>query len=291
MPQTVDLLINTGSRTARQQSRLIVEALETNGFSVGRIYKIGRKHPLDQALRSIKRRKPSLLVVGGGDGTISSVLDKLVTSDIEIGLIPLGTTNNFARSLGIPLDIDGAVHTLRTKKARSIDLGHVNGEYFTNVAGVGLSAEIARAVTDAQKRRFGRFAYLAVGLQLFFRYKPFFVTLEDPDRELSITVETRQVIVANGRYHAGKEIAEDAKIDNSQLIIFALGGHSWLSFLKHMIDFYVGKRRKVRHASFYIGRSVTLSTSRSTLVELDGEVKTKTPLKIGVASGSVRVRA
>lgn len=291
MPQTVDLLINTNSRAARQQSRRIVDTLEATGFRVGRLHEIGRKLPLDRAITSIKRRKPGLLVVGGGDGTISSVLDKLVTTDIEIGLIPLGTTNNFARSLGIPLDIDGAIEILRTKKACSIDLGQVNGEYFTNVAGLGLSAQIARVVTNKQKRRFGRFTYAVVGLKLFFHYEPFFVTLQDPDRELSITMETRQVIVANGRFHAGKEIAEDAKIDNGQLIIFALGGRSRISFFKHMIDFYIGKRRKVRHASYFIGKSVSITTNRPTVVELDGEVKTITPLSLTVASGSVRVRA
>lgn len=291
MSETADLLINTGSRTAKQQKRRIIAALAAQGFVVSRVYEVNRSMPLKGALQIVRRRKPKLLIIGGGDGTISAAMDALVSIDMEIGLIPLGTTNNFARSLNIPFDIEEAIETIARKKAKSVDLGRVGANYFTNVAGVGLSAQIARTVTHQQKQRYGRLAYALVGAKLLFKTKPFFITLEDPDGELSITIETRQLIVANGRYHAGKEIADDVAIDNGQLVIFPLGGGSWFSFVRHTLDFYVGRRRKVRHASYYIGKKVHLRTSRPVLVELDGEVKTKTPINVEVEAGTVQVRA
>lgn len=291
MREKVELLINTGSRTARQQKELVLETLHRHGFDVTYVYEVNRKHPLDAALRKVRRRKPPFLIVGGGDGTVSSALDRLVTMTIEIGIIPLGTTNNFARSLNMPLTIEESVSTIRNKAARVVDLGKIDGDYFTNVAGVGLSARIADAVTDKQKRRWGRFAYALVGLRQLFTYKPFLVTLQDPDKELSITMETRQIIIANGRYHAGKEIAGDAKIDNAQLIIFALGGRSLISFIKHMTDFYMGRRKKVAHASYFIGRRVDISTNQPQLIELDGEVKHKTPVHASVEAATIKVRA
>lgn len=255
------------------------------------MHEVNRSHSLDDACRKIRRRKPACLLIGGGDGTVSSVLDRLVTMEIEIGIIPLGTTNNFARSLDIPLSIPESIQTIHRKKPRDVDLGMINSDYFTNVAGIGLSARIADAVTDRQKRRWGRWAYALVGLQQLLVHKPFSVTLQDPDKALSVTLETRQIIIANGRYHAGQEIADDARIDNGQLIIFALGGRSLVSFIKHMIDFYIGRRSKVTHESYFIGRSVMISTDTKQLIELDGEVKHKTPIQARVKAGTIKVRA
>ena len=115
-------------------------------------------------------------------------------------------------------------------------------------------------------------------------------TLEDKDSELQLHLETHQIIIANGRYHAGKEIAKDAKIDNRELIIFALGGRSKISFIFHMIDFYIGKRKSIRHTSYLTGKSIRLHTSSPQSVELDGEVKFITPIPIEVTAGAVKVR-
>jgi diacylglycerol kinase family enzyme len=159
-----------------------------------------------------------------------------------------------------------------------------------NVAGVGISAQIAKTVTNEQKKRFGRFAYAINGIRQLFVHKPFMATIEDKDNELQLHIETHQLIIANGRYHAGKEIAIDAKIDNRELIIFALGGRSKFSFMIHMIDFYLGKRKSIRHTSYLTGKSIVLHTSSPQSVELDGEVKFVTPIPIEVTAGAVKVR-
>src|SRR5690606_1581152 len=129
-----------------------------------------------------------------------------------IGIVPLGTTNNFARSLDLPLTTHEAVAVIANSPARSVDLGRVEQQYFTNVVGIGLSALVARDVNNQHKQRFGRLAYAFVGLAHFIRHKPFFVTVTDKDNELELHFETHQVIVANGRYHAGREIAEEAGV-------------------------------------------------------------------------------
>lgn len=285
-----DVLINRGSRTAKRQSAETLRALQENGFKVAKTHIINRANPLPVVLKAVLRRRPALLVIGGGDGTVSSVLSRLAESSIDIGIVPLGTTNNFARSLDIPLDIEGAVRMIRDCKARPVDLGTINGENFTNVASLGVSAEIARHVTDAVKRRWGRMAYLIVGVRELIRHRPFMVTIEDVNKNLSVTLETHQVIVANGRFHAGKKIAEDAAIDNGQLLVFALGGGSKISFIKNMIDFYFGKRRRIVHASYMVGRHVRITTDTVRYIEVDGEVKKKTPAIAAVKAGKVRVR-
>jgi YegS/Rv2252/BmrU family lipid kinase len=285
-----ELIINTGSRKSIQALPEIIQTCEQHNIQLDRQHLLAKDTNLQSLASAIKKRHPDLVLVGGGDGTVSDVLDHFAGSEIEIGILPLGTTNNFARSLNMPLTITEAIAAIVNGKVSSVDLGKIKHDYFVNVAGVGISAQIAKTVTDKQKKIFGRFAYAINGVRQLLIHKPFMATLEDKDGELQLHLETHQIIIANGRYHAGKEIAKDAKIDNRELIIFALGGRSKISFIFHMIDFYIGKRKSIRHTSYLTGKSIRLHTSSPQSVELDGEVKFITPIPIEVTAGAVKVR-
>jgi len=286
----VELVLNVGSRRSREAAPTVLAALKAQKLEPKNTNYLKPGIELADLLAEVLSRKPTLVILGGGDGTISEAVDYLVDQPVEVGIIPLGTTNNFARSLNIPLDIEGAVGAIVKRKAKPVDLGNVNGDYFTNVAGIGLSALIASNVTNTAKKRYGRLAYAITGFKQLLRHQSFTVTLSDKDRELQTNFETHQLIVANGRYHAGKQIASDAKLDNGKLIIFALGSRSKLSFAWHTLDYYLGRRKQIAHESFVIGNDIVINTSRPQPVELDGEVKLKTPLTIAVAPVSLKIR-
>ncbi len=288
--QQAELLINIDSRRSQEALPIIVEACRKEKIELTKITKIGKGTSLSKVIADTKRRAPKLLIVGGGDGTISDAIDELVGSDITLGLIALGTTNNFARSLGLPLEPHLAVAAIANRKATAVDLGKVRHDYFANVTGIGLSALVANNVSNRTKKIFGRAAYAITGIRELLRHEPFTVTVEDKDRELAVRFETHQVIVANGRYHAGKEIAKEAKLNNRELVIFRLGGRSKLSFLWHTMDFYIGKRKSISHTSYVIGRNIVLHTSTPQMVELDGEVKFTTPIPVSVEADAIRVR-
>ncbi|MEO5499285.1 MAG: YegS/Rv2252/BmrU family lipid kinase [Candidatus Saccharimonadales bacterium] len=291
MKKTAELLINSRSRAGSPLVlKQIVHEFSKHNVKITVVHRVSKKQPLALVIDGIMKNKPGLLVVASGDGTVSSIIDRLVGTDIELGIVPLGTTNNLARSLNIPLNVPEAVGFVISEKARAIDLGSINGEYFTNVAGIGLSARIASGVTHTQKQRWGRLAYGITAVKSLWSQKPFRITIEDPDRELSITLETRQFIVANGRFHAGKEIAQDNSIANGKLVLFALGGASRMSLIWHTLDFYFGSREKIAHASYFVGRDVRLRTSSPQSIELDGEVRMLTPVKVRVETAAVKVR-
>lgn len=278
------------SRKGEASLPAIRKALKKHDIHVDDIFEINRDNDVATVCKRMLAQNPGLIVMAGGDGTVSSALHHLANCAIDIGIIPLGTTNNFARSLRVPLDIDEAAEYIADKDAQPVDMGVVNGQYFANVVGVGLSTTIAQSVSDKLKKRFGRLAYAMVGLQQLFKHRAFHVTISDKDKELAFDFETHQVIIANGRYHAGKKIAADVAVDNRELVIFALGGRGWLSFLWHTLDFYLGRRKKIIHGSYMVGNHVTLSTSRPQSVEVDGEPGIQTPLDLQVRSGVVMVR-
>ncbi len=287
--QSIELLINTKSRRGRMALPEVLSSCEQAGLKLRRIHKITDPGTLPLVLHKIRLRTPDVLITASGDGTVSDVVDYLAGTSIKLGFIPLGTTNNFARSLGVPLDIAAAVTTIAAGRTRSIALGQIEQDYFANVAGIGISAEIARSVTGQRKQRYGRLAYLLTAISVMVRHKPFYVRLTDKDGELEAHFETHQLIIANGRYHAGSEIAVDADLKKPQLVVFKLGGPSRFSLAWQMLGFYFSRQRSVSHASYYIGKDLRIETEVAQPIELDGEVKAQTPTAARVHPSAVRV--
>lgn len=285
-----ELIVNRRSRRSSGGITQLQKALVGQEIEITHVHHLSRSTTIADTVAAVKRRSPKLVIVAGGDGTISSVANRLAGTNIELGIIPLGTTNNFARSLNIPFEQMAAIEIIAKAPARAVDLGKAGAEYFTSVAGIGLSALIAKSVHDSTKKRWGRLAYPLTATRLLLSHKAFTATITDQSGDLTQTFETHQLIVANGRYHAGKEIAEDAKIDDGQLVLFALGGRSKLSLMWHMTDFYIGKRKRLAHSSRMLGKDIYIETDRPQLIELDGEVKTKTPLALRVESATLQVR-
>lgn len=284
------LVINLQSRQSQQYYDQLIKLFQNSNIVVDRVYKVKKGTNIVSTIKRIVELKPKLVIVGAGDGTVSDVVDGLVNTKIELGILPLGTTNNFARSIGIPLDIKKAVEKIAKGRARLVDLGSVNGDLFSNIAGIGLSAEIASTVDNKLKLKYGRLAYAYTGLRLLLRHRPFHASIRSANENLAINVKTHQLIIANGKYHAGKEIAYDAKPDSRELVVFKLGGTSRISLLWHLLDFYIGNRRAVADTSFFIAKKITISTDRPVAIELDGETKEFTPANIAIRTGAILVR-
>jgi diacylglycerol kinase family enzyme len=98
------------------------------------------------------------VVVAGGDGTIGWVVRRLVDTRHPLGIISMGTFNNFAKSLGLPTNVDAAVRVVKQGKPRPITLGRVNGHVFLEAAAIGLFGEAIGAGDAAKDRAFGEFA-------------------------------------------------------------------------------------------------------------------------------------
>ena len=114
-----------------------------------------------------------MVIVGGGDGSLSCTVDEVVDRDCVFALLPLGTANSFARTLGIPLDLDGAIDTIATGQRRRIDLGMIDDDYFANCAAMGLSPMIGEGVPHNLKRYLGRVGYLIWAVWCLIRFHAF----------------------------------------------------------------------------------------------------------------------
>ena len=111
--------------------------------------------------RAVAKRGDPLVIVGGGDGTISAAASALVGTKTQLGILPLGTLNHFARDLGIPTEISEAVSLIATGKERRVDVAEMNGRIFINNSAIGLYPLMVRD-RDQQRKRLGRSKRLAL---------------------------------------------------------------------------------------------------------------------------------
>ncbi|SCL30620.1 lipid kinase, YegS/Rv2252/BmrU family [Micromonospora rhizosphaerae] len=284
------LVVNAHSRRGRRLYEGARSRLIAAGFTLLGTYPVDQPGELEQSLAAAADLGPDLLVAGGGDGTIGTAARLLAHRDIALGLLPLGTTNNFARTVGIPLDLDAAVAVLTDGKVIDVDLGLVGDMRFTNHVGVGLSADVMLRTPPRLKRVTGRLAYPVTALALLARHRPLRATVRAEAREHEFV--THQLYVANGGFHAGRPITADADADDRLLVAYPVGGPTRRGLLRDTArNAATGHRRTLGDEPFLAMRQLWLETDRPAPVEVDGELYGETPIRIGLDPNALRVMA
>ena len=284
------LVVNARSRRGRRLFEGTRSRLAAAGFTPLGTYPVDRPGELEMSLTAAAELEPDLLVVGGGDGTIGAAARLLAHRDIALGLLPLGTTNNFARTIGIPLDLDAAVATLADGKVIDVDVGIAGGMPFANHVGIGLSAEVMLRAPARLKRVTGRLAYPITALALLPRHRPVHVTVRANGQTRAFV--THQLYVANGGFHAGRPITADANADDRLLVAYPVGGPTRRDLLRATArNAATGHRRTLDDEPFLTTGELWLQTDRPAPVEVDGEMRGQTPIRIGLDANALRVMA
>ncbi|MDW5324196.1 diacylglycerol/lipid kinase family protein [Plantactinospora sp. KLBMP9567] len=284
------LVVNARSRRGRRLYQEARTRLTGAGFTLLGTYPADRPGELEASLTAAAALGPDLLAVGGGDGTIGAAARLLAHRDMALGLLPLGTTNNFARTVGIPLDLDAAVATLAGGKVIDVDLGLADGMPFANHVGIGLSAEVMAGAPARLKRVTGRLAYPVTALALLTGHRPMRITVRADGQAREFL--THQLYVANGGFQAGRPITADANADDRLLVAYPVGGPTRRDLLRATArNAATGHRRTLDDEPFLTAGEILLTTDRPAPVEVDGEVRGRTPIRIGLDANALRVMA
>jgi YegS/Rv2252/BmrU family lipid kinase len=243
---------------------------------------------METAIKQALKKAP-MVIVGGGDGSLSSFVDYFIGKDVVFAFLPLGTANSFARTMGVPLDLDGAVDVIAKGEARKIDLGCINGDYFLNAAAMGLAPKVAESVPHGLKRTLGRLGYLIWAGWSAANFRAFRVKLEDGKHTMRMWAT--EVRIANGRFHGGIELIENADLKSGEIVVQVVTGRSiaklgWSYFAS-------ATKLKARHQTVreFVASEFTLSTKPRMKVSIDGEIGEETPLKISALPDGVTIAA
>jgi diacylglycerol kinase family enzyme len=224
LPRQAILIVNAMSRRGADAFDQARDKLTAAGVELIEAHAITEPEQMDPAVKAAIKRAP-MVIVGGGDGSLSSNVDHFVGTDTVFAVLPLGTANSFAKTLGIGDDLDAAVDTIANGRRRRIDLGVIDGDYFANAAALGLSPLIADTVPHNLKRHLGMLGYMLWAIRVAFKFRPFKlrVTLDDGTVVKSWATEAR---IANGTHHGGVELVEDQELDSGEIVIQAVTGKS-----------------------------------------------------------------
>ncbi|WP_246248502.1 diacylglycerol/lipid kinase family protein [Sphingomonas hominis] len=243
---------------------------------------------LEATVRRALAKKPDLVILGGGDGTISGLVDLLVGKDVILGVLPLGTANSFSRSLGLPLDIAGAVRVLADGEPRRIDLGMIDGDYYANCAAMGISPQIAESVPHVLKKVAGRVGYLGWAVLQYFRFHSF--TLIVGEGKDAARIKAVEVRISNGPFHGGTEVVEGAEVDSGEIVVQAVKGPFKRNLVKNWAASFFRHDARHEHTVAFSGKSMRLDTVPSGMpISIDGEVLAHTPVTAHIAAGVIEV--
>jgi len=249
------------------------------------------------------------VVAAGGDGTVHAVATGLLAGSmttaggepgapqghperrVALGILPLGTMNNLAHSLGIPEDLDAACDIVAAAAPRPLDVGTIGDHIFLELAGAGLEAALYPYAEALKGRRRAHPGVVRDALRVLSALKPVPVTLDVDGRR--VHVRALQVSICNApRYGADFAAAPDARLDDGWLDVVIYERFSWLELFGHYVSIMGGRRDlRARVRRLRARRAIIMPHATRWEVHADGEPVGKTPVAVTVAPGALPVLA
>ncbi len=287
LPREAVLVVNAHSRKGQDLFESAKAKLEEAGVRLIAAHAVTDPDQLNGVVRKVVGEGAPMIIIGGGDGSMSGTVDELVGTDCIFAVLPLGTANSFARTLEIPLDLDGAINVIAAGKCRKIDLGMINDDYFVNAASIGLSPIIGDTVPHKLKRYLGRAGYLLWAVRCLMNFKPFRLVIEDGVKTHRLW--STEVRILNGPYHGGVELSDNANVESGEIVIQAVVGRSRLRLAMDWYAKFFKLRDRNAHTEEFRGQAFRLDTKPRLRISIDGEVLAKTPVDVKVAQKAVRI--
>lgn len=266
------LVLNEKSRRGMRDGQLVCRTLEEIGIECVR----------DPAVKDV-----AAVIAAGGDGTVIRTAPIAIDRKLPLGIVPLGTFNDLAKTLGVPAGIEDACRAILAGKTRRIDVGRVNDTYFVNEASVGLSTRIARKQTPEVKQRFGALAIVATTLQSVRAARSFYAEVHyDGKNE---RMRTLQITIANNARFGGIIEREDAAIDDGWLDLYSIEVKKWWQAFKLARKAIARDPRSGDGLRTRRSTSFTVQTRHPHHIAADGEPAGMTPATFEIVPQALEV--
>lgn len=238
-----------------------------------------------------------LVIAAGGDGTLNQVLNGMLKGNEDtrlpaIGLIPLGSGNDFARTVGITDRVDQLVSLVQSFTTSKVDIGKIIcsttsaldcERYFINVADLGMGPMVVDKVMRSDRALGHAVAYYKSILSTFIDYK--LMTVKAVSQDWSWQGKLRTMAIANGKYYGhGLCVAPDARVNDSLLDVFIAGDASVVDFIRFSSTLKAGKKVNLKQVAYKLTTAIELSSDKPCMIEGDGEILGHLPAKVSIAN-------
>ncbi len=223
----------------------------------------------------------------GGDGTIHSIANILVNTDKNIGCIPMGSGNDIARNLNIPLEMETACRALKTCRIKRIDMGLINSKYYyLAVSGAGFDSVVNDLANNTKFPIKGpaKYTYAVYKTLLTYSSKKFHIKYDGVER----TIDAMFLVVGNmASYGGGMKITPNASPEDGILDVCIIKRMSKLHFIKIFPSVFKGEHIADEFVEYFQAENVEIASDYNFSVFADGEYMCKLPAKFEVVKKSL----
>ncbi|WP_026908112.1 diacylglycerol kinase [Paucisalibacillus globulus] len=262
----------SGREAFKKELPAVLEKLEKAGYEVSAHATTGEGDAI-KAARIAVERKYDIVIAAGGDGTINEVVNGLAEQEYRprLGVIPVGTTNDFARALTIPRDsIQKAVDVIIENQSMLLDIGKVNDQYFINIAGGGKLTELTYEVPSKLKTMLGQMAYYFKGIEMLPSLKPAGVKIEYDGNV--IEEDIMLFLISNTNSVGGFEkLAPDACLDDGYFDLLILRKTNLAEFIRIASLALRGAHLEDKHVIYSKAKHIKVTPVEKMQLNIDGE--------------------
>ncbi len=290
----IEVIVNSSSGPGHEAGiqNILAEAFKAAGADV-RISLAQTGSEVIALAQRAARGDAETIVAGGGDGTISSVAAAVIGTNKLLGVLPFGTMNHFAKDLGVPLDLAGAVETIVAGHVTTVDVGEVNGHIFINNSSLGLYPSIVRVRQKQQRLGWGKWpAYIWAALAVLRRYPFLNVRVGIDGAELKS--RTPFVFIGNNEYEMETlNIGGRAHLDKGELSLYMTNRTGRLGLIRLALRALLGGLHQEKDFVSLCTKEIWIETKHQHVrVAFDGEVtRIAPPLHYRARPGALRVLA
>ncbi|QWU16934.1 diacylglycerol kinase [Paenibacillus sophorae] len=273
--KTARLIYNPTSGREEMRRRLadILDRLDQGGIEATTHATTGEGDATAAAADAVNRGY-DLIIAAGGDGTLNEVVNGMAEKPNlpPLGVLPLGTTNDFARAMGIPKHWEESCDLIIQQQSRLIDLGKANDRYFINIAGGGTLTELTYEVPSRLKTMMGQLAYYLKGIEKMASLSPTELVIRASGQEL-IHDEFMLFLIANTNSVGGFEkLAPDARIDDGLFDVIALKKCNLAELIRLVTLALRGEHLQDKKVVYFRTNEMEVTSPGHVQLNLDGEL-------------------
>ncbi|OOM76654.1 diacylglycerol kinase [Clostridium puniceum] len=251
-------------------------------------YRIQRGRDLAEALDIIDETY-SYILIAGGDGTVDSLVNAMKQRNVNlpIGILPVGTANDFGKFINMPSDIEEACKQILDSKPVAVDLGKINDKYFINVASTGLFTDISQKTDVNLKNTMGKLAYYLKGLEELPNFRKLKVKISS--KECDYEGEMYLLLVFNGQTAGNLNLAIEAEITDGKLDVVMFKAIPIIELLPLFIKLLKGEHLDSDKVVYFKTDNVYIESSEDIVTDIDGERGPDFPLRIKCIKGGIKL--
>lgn len=280
---------SSGNNLIKNHFDYLFETFDKNNQLIT-VLRVGKNYPVEKSLTPAKLKIYKKIVIAGGDGTISKVVNTILSNNIliPIAIIPCGTSNDIAASLGFKNGIKTNINKAATFNERQIDIPNINSMYFFNIFTIGDFANISKTIDPNQKKFFGRSSYYFKGLEILSKIKSFDIKIKS--KNFLYDGNAMIVIVINGNTVGGlRNISPKSRMDDGLLDVIIFKEIKSIEFPNLFISILQGKHLKNKNIIYFQSKNIYISSKNKVNTDIDGEDGISLPVKLHANSKNLKL--